>query len=946
MITLNPRSLYNKQSNFCTLIEQTEADLCFVSESWDRSHVRNGELLSDLIQISGFKWIKNVCQRRSAGGKPAILIKEKDFFIKELCPDVITVPVGVEAVWALLTPKAASNRKFKHIAIASVYYSSNYTRKDDFIDHISETFHILCSKYGPELKFIIAGDFNRLRVKPILSLSPDMKQIVQVPTRRNPDATLDLIFTNIAALYSAPTTLPPLENDDNCSGMPSDHLIVVAKPISNSSLMQNKKTYKKITFRPFPESAINDFGRWIQSQNWSEVYNLNCPNLKAEKFEKILMEKINLFFPEKTMKINSNDQPWIDAKLVNIDRKRKREYNLRKRSPKWKKLDKMFNERSSILKKQYYKNRVEDLKSSNTSQWYSKIRRMSSIDQEKENEVHVEELNELSSQAQADTIAEHFARIANLYEPLKSDDIELPNMANSAEIPLFEPHQVHKKIQKMKKKSSTILKDIPWKIIREFSVELAEPLCNIFNSASLVGTWPQLWKHEIVTPIPKKFPPKSKEDLRRISGTKNFSKVYEALLSETIIKDIQPSISSSQYGNQKGLSTTHYLVNMVHRILTILDSNNAREKYAVIAQLVDWSKAFDRVDSKLGIEAFIANGVRPAMVPILTSFFQNRQMTVKWKGCLSQTKTLPGGVPQGSSFGNIQYTVFSNDNAAHVPSDMNFKFVDDLSILEKLNLIIAGLSSYNFQNHVASDIAEDHLFLPTENNGSQQSLNSIETWTSNNKAKLNIEKSSYMIFNFSDLQFSTRLYLENTLLEEITETKLLGTIISSDIRWHKNTELLVQKAYKRMQILHKLVSFGVNREDLKEIYILYIRSVLELNCPVWHFSLTDEENTSLERIQKIACRLILKSDYQDYQQALRELNLETLNERRTLLSVNFAKKCCKHPTASSMFPQRSPHVYSTRHFEKYFVQPARTARLRNSAIPQMQRALNANTKHK
>ena len=44
-----------------------------------------------------------------------------------------------------------------------------------------------------------------------------------------------------------------------------------------------------------------------------------------------------------------------------------------------------------------------------------------------------------------------------------------------------------------------------------------------------------------------------------------------------------------------------------------------------------------------------------------------------------------------------------------------------------------------------------------------------------------------MIFNFTDLQFTTRLYLESNLLEIITETKLLGTIITSDLKWHKNT---------------------------------------------------------------------------------------------------------------------------------------------------------------
>ena len=35
---------------------------------------------------------------------------------------------------------------------------------------------------------------------------------------------------------------------------------------------------------------------------------------------------------------------------------------------------------------------------------------------------------------------------------------------------------------------------------------------------------------------------------------------------------------------------------------------------------------------------------------------------------------------------------------------MRFKFVDDLSILELINLILAGLIDYDFKNHVASDI--------------------------------------------------------------------------------------------------------------------------------------------------------------------------------------------------------------------------------------------------
>ena len=83
-----------------------------------------------------------------------------------------------------------------------------------------------------------------------------------------------------------------------------------------------------------------------------------------------------------------------------------------------------------------------------------------------------------------------------------------------------------------------------------------------------------------------------------------------------------------------------------------------------------------------------------------------------------------------------------------------------------------------------------------------------------------------MVFNFTkDYQFSSRLYLGGKLIDTIDETKLLGTIITSDLKWAKNSDMLVKKAYARMRMIQKLKSFGVSREDLVHIYILYIRNL-------------------------------------------------------------------------------------------------------------------------
>ena len=83
------------------------------------------------------------------------------------------------------------------------------------------------------------------------------------------------------------------------------------------------------------------------------------------------------------------------------------------------------------------------------------------------------------------------------------------------------------------------------------------------------------------------------------------------------------SRDNSQYGNTKGFSTQHYLIKMIDRILTQLDRNNKKEVNAVLVQFIDWSQAFDRQCPLLGIKAFVKNGVRKAIIPVLITFFQH-----------------------------------------------------------------------------------------------------------------------------------------------------------------------------------------------------------------------------------------------------------------------------------------------------------------------------------
>lgn len=70
---------------------------------------------------------------------------------------------------------------------------------------------------------------------------------------------------------------------------------------------------------------------------------------------------------------------------------------------------------------------------------------------------------------------------------------------------------------------------------------------------------------------------------------------------------------------------------------------------------------------------------------------------------------------------------------------------------------------------------------------------------------LNHQKTQLMIFNFTTKhQFTTNLKLQEHHLEVVKKAKLLGVIITDDLKWDENTAYLVKKGYSRLELLRKV----------------------------------------------------------------------------------------------------------------------------------------------
>ena len=124
------------------------------------------------------------------------------------------------------------------------------------------------------------------------------------------------------------------------------------------------------------------------------------------------------------------------------------------------------------------------------------------------------------------------------------------------------------------------------------------------------------------------------------------------------------------------------------------------------------------------------------------------------------------------------------------------------------------------------------------------------------------------------------------------------------------------------------------------MYIKQVRCILELAVPVWHSSLTSEENLLIERVQKSALRIIYGQNYVDYRNALNIASLVTLEERRVSLCKKFAMKCVKHPKHSKWFVKAKYTRPARVKRNKFLPVRSRTAKFGKSPVAFLTKLLN------
>ena len=516
------------------------------------------------------------------------------------------------------------------------------------------------------------------------------------------------------------------------------------------------------------------------------------------------------------------------------------------------------------------------------------------------------------------------------------------------------------KIKKAKATKGGVDGDLPAKLIKEFSSELAPPLSQLYRVIAQTGKWPSRWKAEQGLPLKKISNPLSEDDLRIISLTPFFSKTFEQLVLDWLLEYVSGQLDNFQYGGRKGTSINHYLIDL---ITFILYNQDLPETRAVLATMIDFSKAFNRQNHMILVTKLSDMGVPVWLLKIIIGFLEDRELVVIFQGAKSESKEMPGGGPQGTVLGMFLFLILINkagfsDQSKKLGeklttaaskrdeiSTMHAKYVDDMTAAQAVNLK-TDLKIDDQRTWEKPPMRRERFeqFLPEEKKLVQKQMKEVSKYAAENEMKLNKDKTKVMLFNSArQSDFMPKIEVDGQNLDVVEEFKLLGVMISSDLKWQANTEYITKKAYSRLWMLRRLKNLGLKIPSLIKIFTTQIRSVLEFGAVTWHPMLTVANSKSIERVQKSALATIFSPNYRSYEEALAQAKLERLDTRREKLSLSFAKKAAKHPEHSSWFLKQEQNTQcQTRSFKPpYKSVQARTQRLLRSPVSYFTNLLNA-----
>ena len=328
-----------------------------------------------------------------------------------------------------------------------------------------------------------------------------------------------------------------------------------------------------------------------------------------------------------------------------------------------------------------------------------------------------------------------------------------------------------------------------------------------------------------VTPVFKKGDKSQAVNYRPISLTCILCKVLEHIMASQIVKHMNEH--SLLYDLQHGFREKRSCETQLTMLVEDLARGASRGKQTDLI-LLDFSKAFDKVNHSKLIWKLHQYGMRSNVLHWVQAFLSNRSQSVVVGGEESDAVPVCSGVPQGSVLGPILFLIYINDLPDSITSKVRL-FADDTAL---------------------------YLTIEGENDSAalQHDLDKLSVWEQDWDMEFNPSKCQVIQVTGSRKPINANYSLHGQVLETVTCARYLGVDISSDLSWNSHIDRITGKATKTLNFVRR--NIRTKHPGVREMaYNTLVRPQLEYAAAVWDPH-TKDKSKQVEKVQRRAARWV------------------------------------------------------------------------------------------
>ena len=307
-------------------------------------------------------------------------------------------------------------------------------------------------------------------------------------------------------------------------------------------------------------------------------------------------------------------------------------------------------------------------------------------------------------------------------------------------------------------------------------------------------------------------------------------KCLEKIIKSILWEQVKPFMDTHQFAYTTGRGVEDATLSLIDFVLKHLDNaNKVNSKYFVKILFVDFSSAFNTIQSHLIMKQLITMDVNCYIILWINEFLTGRYQYVRYQGGTSDLIITNTGAPQGCVLSPVLFSIYTSQCKCYDSSTQLFKYADDTAL-------------------VSQCINNDVVF--------RHEVEQFVTWCKDNHLELNIKKTKEMIVDFrkGPVQHDT-LYIDNEAVDVVNEYKYLGTIIDDQFKFNSNVDMLYRKARSRMYFVRQLRKLNIDTKILEIFYTSIVQSVITFSITSWFGSCSVASKNKLSRIVNNSCKL-------------------------------------------------------------------------------------------